>query len=130
MATETTMHSWLNESKRSLLPLTEAASDELHRRDIGGPTDDAAAEEIGSTLRSIQDWISSNPCPDRSVHVQLEVVAGRYGFLALVLETNHEPLDKGELGALSDRLEATHITLRALVADLETALEGIDTDDA
>jgi hypothetical protein len=57
------------------------------------------------------------------------VVAGRYGFLALVLETEHEARDKGELGALGDRIDATNITLRALVADLEGALKGDVTDD-
>src|ERR1700733_727183 len=124
------MRSWLNESKRFLLPLTGAASDGFHTRDIGSPKDNAAAEEISSTLRSMQQWISSNPCPVRSVRAQLEVVAGRYGFLALILETNHKALDKGELGALGDRLEATHIRLRALIAALETALEGEVTDDA
>jgi hypothetical protein len=124
------MRSWLSESKRYLLPLTDAASDDFRTRDIGSPKDDAAAEEIGSPLRSMQQWISSNPCPDRSVRARLEVVAGHYGFLALVLETNHEALDKGELGALGDRLDATNITLRGLVADLEKALEGIDSDDA
>lgn len=129
MATETTKRSWLNESKRYLLPLTDAVSDEFHTREIGGQKDDAAAEEIGSTLRSMQQWISSNPCPDRSVRTRLEVVAGRYGFLALVLETKHEARDKGELGALGDRLDATNITLRALVADLEGALKGDVTDD-
>jgi hypothetical protein len=78
----------------------------------------------------MQQWISSNPCPDRSVRAQLEVVAGRYGFLALVLETNHEALDKGELVALGDRLHATNIRLRALIADVERGLEGEDSDDA
>jgi hypothetical protein len=130
VASETTKRSWLNESKRYLLPLTDAASDEFHTREIGSQKDDAATEEIGSTLRSMQHWISSNPCPDRSVRARLEAVAGRYGFLALVLETKHEARDKGELGALGDRLEATNITLRAVIADVEKGLEGEDTDDA
>ena len=129
MTTESTMSSWLKESKRWLLPLTDAASNEIHTREIGSPEEDAAAEDIGSTARSIQQWISSNPCPDRSVRARLEVVAGRYGFLALVSETNHEASDKGEFGALGDRLEATNVTLRAVIADVERVLEGEDTDD-
>ena len=78
----------------------------------------------------MQQWISSHPCPDRSVRAQLELVAGRYGFLALVFETNHEAMDKGELGALGDRLDATNITLRAVIADVERRLEGEDNEDA
>ena len=122
--------SWLEESKRFILPLADAANAEFHRAQVDPQGDDAATEEIGSTLRSMQQWITSNPCPDRSVRAQLEVVAGRYGFLALALETNHEALGKGEVGALGDRLEATDITLRAVMADLERGLEGNDTDDA
>jgi hypothetical protein len=109
---EPTVRSWLDESKRFLLPLADAAGVEFHTRDTGSPKDDATTEDLRSTLRSMQQWISANPCADGTVRAQLEAPAGRYGFLALVLETNHEVLDKGERVALGDRLDTTSIRLR------------------
>src|SRR6202035_4051765 len=123
---EYAVRSWLDESKRFVLPLADAAS--ARTSDIGSPKGDTTSEEIRSTLRSMQLWISSNPCPNRTVCAQLEVVAGRYGFLALVLETDQQSLDKDELIALGDRLGAINIRLLALIADAERGLEGDDTD--
>jgi hypothetical protein len=124
------MRSWLEESKRFILPLADAASAEFHTRDIGSPKDDATTDDVRSTLRSMQQWISANPCPDLTVRAQLEVVAGRYGFLALVLESNHEALDKSELVALGDHLDATNLRLHAVIVHVERGLEGEDADDA
>jgi hypothetical protein len=124
---EFTTRSWLVESKRFMLPLADAAS--ARTSDMGSPKDDTTSEEIRSTLRSMQQWISANPCPDRTVRTELEVVAGRYGYLALVLETGHHSLDKDELLALGNRLDAINIRLTTLIADVETELEGGDNSD-
>ena len=124
------MRSWLEESKRFILPFADAAGAHFHSREFDSLTDDATTDEICSTLRSMQQSITANPCPDGTVRAQLEALAGRYGFLALVLETNHKALDKGELVALGDRLDATNLRLRALIADLERGLEGEEADDA
>jgi hypothetical protein len=126
------MRSWLEESKRFLLPLADAASGQFHSREFGSQKDDATTDEIRSTLRSLQQSISANPCPDGTwtVRAQLETLAGRYGFLALVLETKHKALDEAELVALGDHLDATNLRLRALIADLERGLEGEETNDA
>jgi hypothetical protein len=124
------MRSWVDESKGFLLPLADAASAQFHSREFGNLTDDATTDEIRSTLKSMQQSITANPCPDGTVRAQLEALAGRYGFLALVLETNHKALDKGELVALGDRLDATNLRLRALIADLERGLEGEEANNA
>jgi hypothetical protein len=124
------MRSWLKESKRLILPLSADASAALHAGDAGSQKDGASTEDVRSTLRSMQQWISANPCPDLTVRAQLEVVAGRYGFLALVLETNHETLDKSELVALGDHLDATNLRLHAVIVHVERGLEGEDADDA
>ena len=123
---DSAVRSWLDESKRFVLPLADAAS--VRTSDIGSPKGGTTSEEIRSTLRSMQQWISANPCPNRTLCAQLEVVAGRYGFLALVLETDQQALDKDELLELGDRLDAINIRLLALIADAERGLEGDDTD--
>jgi hypothetical protein len=104
--------SWLEESKRFILPL------------------DATKDDVRSTLGSMQQWIIANPCPDLTVRAQLEVVAGRYGFLALALETSNEALGKSEVPALSDHLDETDLKLRAVMAHVERGLQSEDPDDA
>ena len=78
----------------------------------------------------MQQWITANPCPDLIVRAQLEVVAGRYGFLALALETSNEALGKSEVLALGDHLDATDLRLRAVMAHVERGLQREDPDDA
>ena len=131
---ESTIRSWLDESKRFILPLADAASTAFHTCDIGGPKDRGTTVDIRSTLKSMQQWISANPCPDRTVRAQLEVVAGRYGFLALTLEPNREGSGQGGLTddqiTLGDRIDAVNVTLLALIAEVEKGVEGNDTDEA
>ncbi len=79
----------------------------------------------------MQQWLSANPCPDLTSRAQLEVVAGRYGFVALVLETSNDALDdKSELVALGDHLDETNLRLRAVMALVERGLDGEVPDDA
>jgi hypothetical protein len=125
---ESAARSWLDESKRFVLPLADAAS--ARTSDIGSPKGNTTSEAIRSTLRSMQQWISANPCPDRTIRAQLDVVVGRYGFLALFLETDQQALDKDELLAFGDRLDAINSRLLALIADVERGLKGDDADDA
>src|ERR1700722_4830967 len=87
---EPSIRSWLEESKRFILPLADVA-------DAALITADVTTDDVRSTLRSMQQWITANRCPDLTVGAQLEVVAGRYGFLALVLETSNYALDTSEL---------------------------------
>lgn len=122
--------SWLDESKRFILLLADAANAEFHGADVGSQGDDATTDDVRSTLGSIQQWITANPCPDRTVRAQLEVVAGRYGFLALALETSNETLGKSEVLALRDHLDATDLRLRAVMAHVERGLQREDPDDA
>jgi hypothetical protein len=122
--------SWLGESKRLILPLADEANAEFHGADVGRQGDDATKDDVRSTLGSMQQWIIANPCPDLTVRAQLEVVAGRYGFLALALETSNEALGKSEVLALSDHLDATDLKLRAVMVHVERGLQREDPDDA
>jgi hypothetical protein len=124
------MRSWLKGLKRFILPLADAVSSGFHLADVGGQRDDPSTGDVRLTLRSLQEWISTNPCPDPSVRTQLEVVAGRYGFLALILETSNESFEKSELVALGDHLDATNLRLREAMAHMERGLDGEDPDDA
>jgi len=134
MSDSSTIRSWLDESKRFVLPLAVSASTSLHTCDIGGHKDCGTTVDIRSTLKAMQEWISANPCPDRTVRAQLEVVAGRYGFLALIVEPKREGSGQGGLTddqmLLGERIDATNVRLLALIAEVEKGLEGNDIDEA
>ena len=77
------------------------------------------AETINATLRSLQHWMATNPCPDRELSDRINLVAARYGYLELVDARDRRVLGDEHRAALNKRIRKLNNDLVMLIAEVE-----------
>lgn len=123
MDAEMTLHRWYGDSEPLIRSLADAARAEIELLSFGARRGDAATGTVPAALSSLQKWMSTNPCPDRTMGDQLQLVLARYGFVALLLGSGVGELDGEQIGALGVRLQELNMDLLTL---LTTAGQGLE----
>ena len=109
-----TMGPWLEQSRPFFLSLLGA--------DVSSV---GAVEAIGGTLKSLREWMATNPCPDTTLSARVELLAGRYGYIGLV--DGADRLPPNDTGSdRDDRVQTLADDLVALVADVEKLRTGFN----
>ena len=130
MDSDTTMREWLEATKPLVLSLADAARDEDPLLGTGSPRSDRAHRALACRLKSLREWISTNPCPERAAGDQLQLVVAQVSFVSLVLRSEPSTLDRDRLAALAVRLRALKMSLLGLVGEIEQSLVNHRVDDA
>ncbi|MGH9080412.1 MAG: hypothetical protein ACRDYE_10140 [Acidimicrobiales bacterium] len=121
MDAEMTLHRWFGDSEPFIRSLADAARTEIELS-VGARRGGGATGTVAAALSSLQKRMSTNPCPDRMIGDQLQLVLARYGFVALVLGSGVGELDGEQIGALGVRLQELNMDLLTL---LTTAVRGL-----
>jgi hypothetical protein len=111
-----TMQPWLEQSRQFFMPLSNAE------------TLTVDTETISGTLKSLQQWMVTNPCPDMMLGDRVNMIVARYGYLALVGAADRTALDEDQQAALNERLRKLVDDLVALIAEVEQFRTGHSAD--
>ena len=82
---------------------------------------DAGAPNV--TLKSLQEWMVTNPCPDGMLGDQVHMIVARYGYRALAGAEDRMALDESQKAELNERRKLGD-DLVALLAEVEQVSNG------
>ncbi len=107
---------WIDRS----IPFSTSLSEALGReRSPASPTIENV-ETISRTLRSWQEWMTHNPCPDWELGDRVLLLAARYGYVVLVGTPDWENLDSASKASMLKELNCDLATLLSEFEQLGT----------
>ena len=106
---------WIDRSRPFFTSLSEA----LGRGQPSASSTITNAETISCRLRSLQEWMAHNPCPDRELVDRVLMLAARYGYVVLAGVQDWENLDSASKASMNTRLKELNCDLATLLSEVE-----------